>query len=117
MTIDRSTLETRDFSDVSTGQRLLPVHPGEVLREEFLTPLKMSAHALALALRVAAPRINDIVRERRGITPDTGLRLATFFGTSPEFWLGLQMDFDLAIARDTMRDVLGTIVRCEVAHA
>ena len=61
-----------------------PIHPGEILREEYLVPLGMSAHALAIALRVPAPRINDIVRERRGITPDTALRLARYFGTTPE---------------------------------
>lgn len=72
-----------------------PIHPGEVLREEFLLPLGMSAHALALELKVPAPRINDIVRERRAITPDTALRLARFFGTTPQFWLNLQTSFAL----------------------
>ena len=72
-----------------------PIHPGEILREEFLVPLGMSANALSLALRVPAPRINDIVRERRSVTADTALRLARYFGTSAEFWLGLQADFDI----------------------
>ena len=72
-----------------------PIHPGEVLREEFLIPLGMTAHALALALKVPAPRINDIARERRGITPDTALRLARYFGNTPQFWLNLQASFDL----------------------
>ena len=71
------------------------IHPGEVLREEFLVPLGMSAHALALELKVPAPRINDIAREKRAITPDTALRLARFFGTTPQFWLNLQTSFDL----------------------
>lgn len=76
-----------------------PIHPGEVLREEFMIPLGLSANALAIALRVPAPRINDIVRERRAISADTALRLARYFGTSTEFWLGLQSDFDMKIAQ------------------
>ena len=75
--------------------KMRPIHPGEILREEFLVPLGMSAHALAMALRVPAPRINDIVRERRAISPDTALRLARFFGTTAQFWLNLQSSFDL----------------------
>jgi addiction module HigA family antidote len=75
-----------------------PIHPGEVLREEFLVPLGMSAHALALELKVPAPRINEIVRERRAVTPDTALRLARYFGTTPQFWLNLQTSYDLRIA-------------------
>jgi addiction module HigA family antidote len=75
-----------------------PIHPGEVLREEFLAPLGMSAHALAQALRVPAPRVNDLVRERRGVSPDTALRLARYFDTSAEFWLNLQASYDLKIA-------------------
>lgn len=75
--------------------KMRPIHPGEVLREEFLAPLEMSAHALAMALHVPAPRINDIVRERRAVTPDTALRLARYFGTTPQFWLNLQSSFDL----------------------
>lgn len=81
--------------DMVNGMR--PIHPGEILREEFLVPLGLSANALALALRVPAPRVNDIVRERRAISADTALRLARYFGTSAEFWLGLQADFDLKI--------------------
>jgi addiction module HigA family antidote len=76
-----------------------PIHPGEILREEFLAPLNMSAHALALELKVAAPRINDIVRERRAVTPNTALRLARYFGTTPGFWLNLQTAYDLKIAQ------------------
>lgn len=82
--------------------RMRPIHPGEVLREEFLAPLGMSAHALAIELKVAAPRINDIVRERRSITPDTALRLARYFGTTPQFWLNLQTSYDLKIAEREM---------------
>jgi len=74
-------------------------HPGEVLREEFLVPLGLSASALALALRVPANRINDIVRERRGVTADTALRLSRYFGTTPEFWLNLQTAHELSLAQ------------------
>ncbi len=81
---------------IANGMR--PIHPGEILREEFLIPMNLNAHALAMALRLPAPRINDIVRERRGVSADTALRLARYFGTSAEFWLGLQADFDLKTA-------------------
>lgn len=81
---------------VKNGMR--PVHPGEVLREDFLAELGMSANALAKALNVPAPRINDIVRERRGVTADTALRLARYFDSSPQFWLNLQAAYDLRLA-------------------
>lgn len=90
-----------------------PIHPGEVLREEFLLPFGLSAHALALALQVPAPRINDIVRERRAVSVDTALRLAKFFGTSAEFWMGLQTDYDMASARASMQDAISQIRRFE----
>jgi antitoxin HigA-1 len=83
--------------DIKNNMR--PIHPGEILREEYLIPLGMTAHALALELKVPAPRINDIVRERRSITPDTALRLSRYFNTSPEFWLNLQTVYNLKIAR------------------
>jgi addiction module HigA family antidote len=75
-----------------------PVHPGEILREDYLKELGMSANALARALNVPAPRINDIVRERRGVTADTALRLARYFGSSPQFWLNLQAAYNLRVA-------------------
>ena len=75
-----------------------PVHPGEVLREDFLTPLGMSANALAKALNVPAPRINDVVRERRGISADTAMRLARYFGGDARSWLNLQAAYDLRVA-------------------
>jgi antitoxin HigA-1 len=111
--IARSTLDAVDFSDVSTGARLPPIHPGEVLREEFIVPLGLTAHAVAMALQVPAPRIHDIVRERRAVTADTALRLAKYFGTSPEFWTHLQSHYDMAIARATMQDALARIQRLE----
>lgn len=75
-----------------------PVHPGEVLSKEYLEPLDMSANALAKALHLTASRINDIVLERRGVTADTAVRLARFFGGTPQFWLNLQTMYDLRIA-------------------
>lgn len=80
--------------------KLKPVHPGEILREEFMGPLGLSMNRLALDLRVPATRIAEIVHERRAITPGTALRLARLFGTTPEFWLSLQTHYDLEIARD-----------------
>ena len=75
-----------------------PVHPGEVLREDFLVPSGKSANALAKALHVPAPRINDIVRERRGISADTAMRLARYFGGDAHSWLNLQAIYDLRVA-------------------
>ncbi|MCY7389329.1 MAG: HigA family addiction module antidote protein [Burkholderiales bacterium] len=79
--------------------KMRPIHPGEVLREDFLAPLQMSPHALAVALRVPASRINDIVLERRGVTLDTALRLARYFGGDAQSWLNLQNSFDLRHAQ------------------
>jgi len=78
--------------------KMHPIHPGEILREEFLVPLGLSASALALELKIPAPRINGIVGERRAITPDTALRLSRYVGTSPELWMDLQSAFDLKTA-------------------
>jgi len=93
-----------------TKNRLPPIHPGEILREEFLSPLGMSANELALALRVPATRINDIVKERRGITADTALRLSRYFGTTPKFWMNMQASWELEVAEDQ----LGNSVRRDV---
>ena len=81
---------------IKNGMR--PVHPGEVLREDFLLPAGLTAHALARALHVPAPRINDIVRERRGVTADTAMRLARYFGGDAHSWLNLQAAYDLRLA-------------------
>jgi antitoxin HigA-1 len=99
------------MENIVNGMR--PIHPGEILREEFLIPLKISAHALSMAIQVPAPRINEIVRERRSVTVDTALRLSKYLGTSADFWLGLQTDYDMAIARATMGETLARITRCE----
>lgn len=103
------------MSEIRNGMR--PIHPGEILREEFLLPLHLSANAVAIALGVPAPRINDVARERRGITADTALRLACYFGTSAEFWMGLQADYDLRVAAGAANDALARIQRMERATA
>jgi addiction module HigA family antidote len=90
---------------------LKPVHPGEVLMEEFLRPMGLSQNRLALAIGVHARRINEIVLEKRGITADTALRLSRFFGTTAEFWLGLQKDYELDVATDELGDRLEREVR------
>ena len=80
-------------------KRLEPIHPGEILREEFLTPLGISINRLAREICVSPARVSDIVNGRRGISADTALRLGRFFGVSPELWTGLQSDYDLRVAR------------------
>ena len=106
MTIKREDIDQRriDFSDVVSGRRLAPVHPGEVLRDEFLTPMALSVYRLARALKVTRPRLNDLVRGHRGVTIDTALRLGRYFGTTPEFWINLQTGYDLDVAEHTVRD-------------
>ena len=79
--------------------KMRPIHPGEVLREDFLVPLQMTPHALAIALRVPASRMNDIVLGRRGVTLDTALRLARYFGGDAQSWLNLQIAHDLKQAQ------------------
>ena len=83
-----------------TKLRLQPVHPGEVLVEEFLKPMQLSQNRLAIAIGVPPRRINEIALRKRSITADTALRLASYFGNSPQFWLGLQMDYDLDVAAE-----------------
>jgi addiction module HigA family antidote len=90
---------------------LKPVHPGEVLMEEFLRPMGLSQNRLALAIGVHPRRINEIVLEKRGITADTALRLSRFFGTTAKFWLGLQKDYELDVAVDELGDRLEREVR------
>jgi addiction module HigA family antidote len=87
--------------------RRATTHPGEILREEFLVPMKISQNALAMAIHVPATRIGDIIHGRRGISPDTALRLGRFFGNSPEFWLNLQQMHDLSKARaESYREIM-----------
>jgi addiction module HigA family antidote len=88
-----------------------PVHPGEHLREDFLKPYGISMNRLAMDLRVPVTRIADIVAERRGISSDTALRLGRYFKTSPEFWMNMQMKFDLDVAEDKLKDEIRRDVR------
>ena len=117
MTISREDMDRRavDFTAVTTGRRLPPVHPGRLLRDEFLEPLDMSVYALARALTVPRPRLNDVVRGRRSLSTDTALRLARYFGTSPEFWINLQARYDLDIAERDLRRTIDSQVKPRVA--
>ena len=92
-------------------KKLKPVHPGEILREEFMTPLGLSMNRVAIDLRVPLTRIADIVHERRGITADTALRLARYFKISPTFWLNLQTRYDLEIMTGREADRIARDVR------
>lgn len=93
------------------SRKMLPLHPGEILMKEFLMPMNLSQNKLALDIRVPARRINEIVHGKRRITADTALRLAKYFKMSPQFWLGLQMDYDLDVAEDQLADRLDQEVR------
>jgi len=91
--------------------KLAPVHPGEILLEEFLKPLNISQNRLGRDLGVSPRRINEIIHGKRSITADTALRLSRYFGTSAEFWLGLQADYDLDMAKDRLADRIDHEVR------
>src|SRR5450759_360590 len=91
------------------GKKLPPIHPGEILREDFMKPLGLSANALARALGVTPARINEIVRGHRRVTADTALRLARFFGTDAQSWLNLQSHYDLQCAEDEAGRAIGRI--------
>ena len=105
MTIKRDDIDNRqvDFSDIATGRRLPTVHPGEILRDEFLKPMGLSVYELANAIKVPRSRANDIVRGRRTITTDTALRLGRYFGTTAAFWINLQARYDLDVADRSLR--------------
>jgi addiction module HigA family antidote len=100
-----------------TEEKLRSIHPGEVLLEEFLRPMGLSQNQLALSIGVSPRRINEIVLGKRSITADTALRLARYFDMSPQFWLGLQMDYDLDITEEAMAERLKQEVRPYVAVA
>ena len=87
----------------------IKTHPGEVLKEEFLIPLSISARQLAMDINIPPNRLTEIIRERRGITADTALRLARFLGTSPEFWMNLQVGYDLSVTTSAEKKQLGNI--------
>jgi len=97
------------------SNRMRPIHPGEVLREEFMAPLGLSANALAHALGVTPARINDIARRRRGITADTALRLARYFGTDARSWMNLQAAYDLRVAEIAQAKHIAATVRPRAA--
>ena len=107
MTIKRADLDGGkvDFADIATGRRIPSVHPGEVLRADFLEPLGMSVYALAKALKVTRSRINDIARGRRAISADTALRLGRCFGTTAQFWINLQSHYDLQMAQRDLKQI------------
>jgi addiction module HigA family antidote len=96
---------------------LPPIHPGDILLEEFLEPMGISRYRLAKDISVPPRRINEIVKGKRAITPDTALRLSRFFGTSERFWLNLQMRYDLESEKDRLRDRLEREVQIYVASA
>ena len=98
-------------------RKLRPVHPGEVLLEEFLKPMGLSQNRLALDIGVPPRRINEIVLGKRSITADTALRLARYFQMSPQFWLGLQMDYDLDITADALANRLEREVKSHAVPA
>jgi antitoxin HigA-1 len=105
MSIEREDLDAGriDFADVGNGKRLPLIHPGEILRDEFLQPMKISVYTLAQAINVPRSRIDDVVLGRRGITADTAFGLARYFGTSPDFWINLQARHDLDTADRKLR--------------
>ncbi len=97
---------------LTKSQKLLsPIHPGEILRVDFMDPMGLSMNRLALDLRVPVTRIAEIVHERRGVTPDTALRLARYFNTSPGFWMNLQSAYDLELAQDKLAQIIDREVR------
>ena len=105
MTIRREEITHMDFSDVvEPGEKLPSVHPGEILLHDFMQPLALSANALAAALHVPTNRISGIVNGTRSVTADSALRLARYFGTTAEFWIGLQKDYELEVARRAVLD-------------
>lgn len=115
MTIKRADMDAGrvDFSDVREprSKKIAAVHPGEVLRDEFLAPLNLTAYRLAKNIGVPQTRIAALLSGERAVTADTALRLGRFFGTSAEFWLGLQERYDLDVARATIGDRLAKEVR------
>jgi addiction module HigA family antidote len=100
---------------MAKSERLPPIHPGEILREDFMKPLGISMNRLALDLRVPVTRIAEIVHERRGITPDTALRLGRYFNTSARFWMNAQSSYELEVAQDELQRTIERDVRPLVA--
>jgi antitoxin HigA-1 len=117
MTIKREDIDSQrvDFSDIATGKRLAPVHPGEILRDEFLSPLGLSVYGLAKAIKVPRSRANDIVRGRRAVSADSALRLARYFGTTAAFWINLQARHDLDVAERGLGKKIASEIEPRVA--
>jgi addiction module HigA family antidote len=92
-------------------KKIAPIHPGEILNEEFLKPMEISQNKLGRELGVSPRRINEIIHGKRSVTADTALRLSAYFGNSASFWLGLQMDYDLDVAEDTLASKIRKEVR------
>lgn len=111
MTILRSDLDAGrvDLGDVTTGEAMPPVTPGDILRHEFMEPYGLSQYALAKAIQVPAIRVSQILRGKRAITAETALRLGTYFGIEPQFWMNLQTRYDLSRARQAMEEDLKRI--------
>lgn len=97
--------------------KLAPVHPGEVLMDDFIGPLGITQHRLAIAIAVPPRRINEIVHGQRRITADTALRLARYFGTSAQFWINLQSHYDVEVAADAMSEAIARIQPLATTHA
>lgn len=93
-----------------------PTHPGEMLLEEFLNPMGITQRELAMAIHVPYQRVNELVNKRRGVTPSTALRLARYFGTSPDFWMNLQLRWDLYRTREAEGKYLRSIKKIKAAH-
>jgi len=117
MSIKRKDLDAGriDLAEVTAGKRLPLIHPGEILREDFLVPMKISVYALAQAIKAPRSRVNDIVRGYRGITADSAFRLARYFGTTPGFWINLQARYDLDAAERKLRRRIEREVRPRAA--
>ncbi|HEY9758702.1 MAG TPA: HigA family addiction module antitoxin [Oculatellaceae cyanobacterium] len=96
---------------MNISEQLQPLHPGEILKEEFLVPMGMTANQLAMRLQVPPGRITGIINGQRSVTPDTALRLSKFFGNSAEFWMNLQMHYDLQLASQESKDRINREVR------
>ena len=92
-------------------KKIPPIHPGVTLQEDFLKPLGLSANRLAIELQAPVTRVNDIVRGKRAVTADTALRLARYFGTTPQFWMNLQANFDLEVAQDARGSEIADRIR------
>jgi addiction module HigA family antidote len=103
------------LTTTEADERLAPVHPGEVLQEDFLDGFGITQHRLAVAIGVPPRRINEIVHGKRGVTADTALRLGRYFGTSPQYWLNLQTRYDLDLAEDRVADQIAAIAPMRVA--